>query len=86
MSLLILFQFIQTRPRSKFRINLKLENKQNGQLIITNFLGQVVYLKELKQPNSQYNETIELSGVASGLYTININLDSHRLNKKIVIQ
>lgn len=70
----------------KFRINLKLENKQNRQLIITNFLGQVVYLKELKQPNSQYNETIDLSGLASGLYTININLDSHLLNKKIVIQ
>ena len=72
--------------RGEFNISFDLESRQDVNLSITNYLGEVVFTEELKGQEGQYNKTIDLGNKANGVYMLNITTNNQNINQKIVIQ
>jgi hypothetical protein len=66
---------------------LSLEGKQSEKLNvrITDIAGQEVYAENFGSFNGNFNQTIDLSGVASGLYIISVETDGGMLQRKVSI-
>ena len=72
--------------RGEFNISFDLESRQDVYLTITNYLGEMIFTKELKDQEGQYNKTIDLGNKANGIYMLNITTNNQNINQKIVIQ
>jgi hypothetical protein len=80
------FKVYPNPSRGEFNISFDLESRQDVHLIITNYLGEVVFTEELKDKEGQYNKIIDLGNKANGIYMLNITTNNQNINQKIVIQ
>ena len=72
--------------KGEFNISFSLENRQDVNISITNYLGEVIFTEELIDQEGQYNKTIDLGNKANGIYMLNITTNIQNINQKIVIQ
>ena len=61
-------QIYPNPSRGKFNISFDFESRQDVNLSITNYLGEVIFTDELKEQEGQYSKTIDLGNKANGIY------------------
>jgi len=61
-----------------------LHSRTNLVIRVSNMLGETVYSKELKNA-AGLKESIDLSGIVPGVYTISITADQEMINKKLLL-
>ena len=69
----------------EFTLELVLSGAE-GQINITNILGQSVYAETLDNINGKYKKQIDLKPNPSGIYNLQILNNNNIVNKKIIIQ
>lgn len=72
-------------PASDFvTIDINLENSIEGEFVITNQIGQVVYTSEVKTINSQHVETFDVSTFSNGVYFVQLKSENQASTFKFV--
>ena len=61
-----------------------LRNRTNMVIRVSNMLGEMVYSRELKNA-AALKESIDLSGLVPGVYTISLTADQEMINKKLLL-
>lgn len=61
-------------------------NAQNVVITITDIIGSVVAVESLGNINTNINQTINLSGKASGMYIVNIATSKTSISKKVMVE
>ena len=51
-----------------------------------NYLGKIVFLKEIKGKQGTFKKVIDLENHAKGIYFLKIRAENQNINQKIVIQ
>jgi len=67
-------------------INFDIEKANDIKVIVSNINGQVVYQKNINSLNGVYNNSIDLSDQAKGVYMLSIVSSKGKTDKKIVLQ
>ena len=55
-------------------------------LVVSDVLGKVVYTQQMKNFNGTYNQPIDLSRQANGIYILHLRVGSDVISRKIVLQ
>lgn len=72
-------------PASDFvKININLENSIEGEFVITNQIGQVVYTSEVKTINREHVETLDVSAFSNGVYFVQLKSENQASTFKFV--
>lgn len=61
-------------------------NAENVVITVTNIIGSVIAVESLGDINSNINQTINLSGKASGMYFVNIATSKTSILKKVMVE
>ncbi len=64
-------------------LNIDLDNNSNGEVLITNMLGQVVLQKSIDDPNST---TLDLTGILPGSYMITLITENNKETSQLIVQ
>ena len=72
--------------KGEFNISFSLEGRQDVNISITNYLGEVIFIEELRNQEGRYNKTIDLGYKANGIYMLNVTTNNQNINQKIVVQ
>ena len=70
---------------SSITVQFTLSIKTDLVLRLTNGIGQVIYMKELKKIAGEYNETIDLSKYSRGIYFVEMITEKEHIHKKAVL-
>jgi stage V sporulation protein SpoVS len=66
-------------------VNLKMTQAADVQIEVVNTLGQTVETLQLGKTTG-VNQSIDLSGVASGMYTIRVRMDNETAVRRVAVQ
>jgi hypothetical protein len=70
-----------------FSLNMALPGMANAVINVVDMVGKTVYTQKVISANGNYQQTIDLSGLAKGSYILNVNVDGHKpAYKRITIQ
>ena len=69
-----------------FKISFQSKEPQDFQLSIIDSKGSVVYEKQLRNFEGQFNEGVDLSAYENGIYFFNLSSKEKNITKKIVVQ
>ena len=72
--------------RGSFSISFDLNNREDVYLSVTNYLGEVVYFEVVKNQQIINNKKINLLNISKGVYVLNIRINNHVVNQKIIIK
>jgi len=67
-------------------VNVDLESSENVQLEVSDINGKVVFAKELGTVVGNTNEQIDLTNLASGVYTLRVQLNDATVVRKLTIE
>ncbi len=70
----------------KVNINFDIEKANDVKVIVSNLNGQIVYSETINRLNGVYNNSIDLSNEAKGVYMLSIVSSKGKTDKKIVLQ
>ena len=66
---------------------MNLQQKQNVEFVLYNFLGQIIYDKNISEQSGVLNQEINISSLPNGIYLLKVNEgDNKYLTQKIVKQ
>jgi hypothetical protein len=67
-------------------INFDVEKANDVKVMVSNLNGQIVYQENINSLNGVYNNSIDLSRQAKGVYMLSIVSSKGKTDKKIVLQ
>ncbi len=67
-------------------VNISLSTFEDVKVTLYDISGRQIYSKTLENNSNTFNENIDLSGIASGVYLLNVKSGSKTATKKLVIQ
>jgi len=70
----------------EFTVTFKIIEKQHINLKVFNIKGQVIYEENLSDFKGRYQNKIDLSGYAKGIYSLQLSTKEKTSNKKIIIE
>ncbi len=71
--------------RGNFQVHFQVEEVADLQIQLMGLDGRVVYQAEVHDWSGEYQQSISLEGIASGLYVLSVTSQSERWTEKIVI-
>jgi len=71
---------------TSLHVSFDLASGNNAKLELVNLTGQVVYTNELQANSTTFNNDINVSKLAKGIYTLRIISSGEIVNKKVVIE
>jgi hypothetical protein len=72
--------------RDIFNISFTSEKAQTIRVKVVNVIGEVMYSESLEEFTGSYENSIDLTGKAKGVYFLEITTNIGGVNKKIVLQ
>ncbi|MFK7949282.1 MAG: T9SS type A sorting domain-containing protein [Saprospiraceae bacterium] len=69
---------------NKLNLNIELDKVFDGQLIISNTVGQTMLQQNISQRNNLSNYQIDVNGLSKGLYFITITNDDNRYTTRFI--
>lgn len=79
---------VYPNPTSEF-VNVQFQlngANKDVDLVVSDVLGKVVYTQQMKNFNGTYNQPIDLSRQANGIYILHLRVGSDVISRKIVLQ
>ncbi|MCH8317338.1 MAG: T9SS type A sorting domain-containing protein [Bacteroidetes bacterium] len=70
----------------EFTVTFKIIEKQHINLKVFNIKGQVIYEENLSDFKGKYQNKIDMSGYAKGIYNLQLSTKEKTINKKIILE
>ena len=70
----------------EFTVTFKIIEKQNINLKVFNIKGQIIYQENLSDFTGKYQNKIDMSGYAKGIYSLQLSTKEKIINRKIIIE
>lgn len=70
----------------KFNINFSLETSSDVKISVLNLVGQQVYERQLQGLSGTYTQEMDMSSFGKGVYVVNVEAGTTRINKRVVVQ
>lgn len=70
----------------RFRVNFSSDETQNVTLTVSSILGQTIQEKAIEHFNGTFNEELDVTDMAKGVYVITISTGKGKTNSKVVVQ
>lgn len=70
----------------KFNVAFSVESNADVKLSVQNMVGQVVYERSLAGFSGNYTQEMDMSSFGKGVYIVNVETNSTKINKRVVVQ
>ena len=69
-----------------FNVAFELMTEASVNIMVADMLGKVVYEENIGNYSGSYNKQLDLTSLQKGVYLVNVQVGSERINKRIIIQ